>query len=311
MRLLQTANVVHPLLVAVVLSAPVVAGLPRDVSAQTSPSITWSNARVSVAATDTPLDAILRELAQRTGLRIVGIEQATERVTAHIRDAQLLDALRTLLAEVRVNYLYVLRPAPTTAADRVTLWLHGPSSRPESMRALQREIVDPGEPVAAESGGYPAALPAPGTGTDEVSRLHHEGAFGTKATEASLMGLAKSPSHDVRILALQTLVLQSTPLGIETVRAALKDEHPFVRAEALNLLISQSPGVGAVARLGDMTAHEDPTVRGVAAMALGEQMGDDAQLLLERALHDGDDAVRGFAARALQQKQAMEKSPQR
>jgi hypothetical protein len=265
---------------------------------------------VSVAATDTPLNAILRELAQRTRLRIVGLEQATERVTVDIRDAQLLDALRTLLAEVRVNYLYVLGPAPA-AADHVTLWLYGPSSRPESMRALQREIVDPGEPAAAENWGYLAAVSVPATENDEVVRLDREGAFDSRATEASLMGLAKSPNHEVRILALQSLALQSTPLGLETIRAALKDENPFVRGEAMGLLVSQSPGAAAIARLGELMAHEDPSVRGVAAMALGEQVGDDAQLLLERALDDRDGAVRGFAARALQQKQATEKPPQR
>lgn len=301
-----SVNLSHFLLAAVVLAAVVAVGVVPDASAQTSSSITWSNARVSVAATDTPLSAILRELAQRTGSRIVGLEQATERVTVDIRDAHLIDALRTLLAEVRVNYLYVLRPAPTADADRVTLWLYGPSSRPASLRAFQTEVVDAGDPGLVE----PALVTAPPTAAadnDDVSRLHREGAFGATATAASLMGLAKSANHDVRILALQSLALQSTPLGIETIRAALKDEHPFVRAEAMDLLISQSPGVAAVTRLGELTAHEDPVVRGVAAMALGEQAGDDAQLMLERALEDGDDAVRGFAARALQQKRATEK----
>jgi HEAT repeat protein len=300
-----TADVSRAILAAVVLGTVVVTAVPSQSVAQPASYVTRTGTGVNVVATGAPLNAVLRELALQTGSRIVGLEQATEPVTVDIRDAHVSDALRALLADARVNYLYILRSTPTpAAADRVTLWLYGPSSRPERMRASQTDVVGPTETTTPV--GYLATV-AEALNDDEVTRLHRDGAFDSKATEASLMSLAKSPNHEVRILALQSLALQSSPLGLETIRAALKDENPFVRGEAMGLLASLGQGPAGVAQLGALIAHEDPEVRGVAVMALGEQTGDEAQALLERALEDGDGAVRGFAARALQQKQASEK----
>jgi hypothetical protein len=304
MPLPATANVSRNLLAAVVLAAVVVVGFATDVNAQASTYVTWRDARVSIAATDAPVNAILRELALRTGSKIVGLEQATERVTVDIRDAHVLDALRMLLADVRANYLYILRSAPTTSApDRVTLWLYGPSSRPASIRAFRAEIREV-EPASVEPQGYLAALP-PLPAEDEVMRLSRAGAFGAGATQASLLALAKSPDPEVRMVALQSIALQSNPVALEALKAALKDESPFVRAQAMDLMISQGPGL--VQQLGSLAEHEDAEVRGAAVLALGEHEGEDAEFLLQRASKDGDSAVRGFAARALQQKQATEK----
>lgn len=269
---------------------------PVDADAQTL-NVSFTGQRVSIVADLVPLSSVLTELARRTGSRIAGLDAAADVITVDIRDALLADAVRALLAEAKVNYVFMLRaPSGTESVDRLSLWLHQASATRAYARVTQTDFFD-----GAETPGDVPAAPVPVV--DEVTRLHADGAFGAGATEASLIGLTTAPSHEVRILALQTLALQSTKGGLQALQNALQDEHPFVRAEAMNLLISQSPGVAAVSRLGDLLAHEDPNVRGVAAMALGEQAGADADFLLRRALNDESPSVKALAGEALKQKQ--------
>lgn len=272
--------------------------------AQTPTRVEWRHQRLSITAVDTPLAPILREIALRTGSRVVGLEHATERVTIDMRDRALLDAVRALLAEVRVNYLYTPRVSASGRGESVTLWLYGASvPRGLSSGAL---IVDGAAAASADEPTVAVGF-APQFRDDEVTRLSREGAFDAKATRASLLGLARSPDPDVRILALQTLALQPTAPVVEAIKAALRDENIFVRGEAMVLVRNLGLGADTVNVLGGFLEHEDPEVRGVAAMALGELEHPQAGFLLERALKDGDGAVRGFAARALQEKQATEK----
>jgi HEAT repeat protein len=144
--------------------------------------------------------------------------------------------------------------------------------------------------------GYAPKLP-----DNEVTRLSREGAFDVHATQASLLGLAKSADPDVRILALQTLALQPTSAAIEAIEAGLGDDSLFVRGESLVLLRSLAMGVGGNAQLGRLVSHPDAEVRGVAVMALVEQSGDDAERYLQQALKDEDAAVRRLATQAWSQ----------
>lgn len=271
--------------------------VPIETAAAQTLSVSWTGQRVSIVAEQVSLSSVLTELAGRTGSRVAGLDAAADVITVDIRDARLVDALRALLAETKANYVFTLRLASGTESfDRLSLWLHQPSASGAYARVQAVDIFDGAEtPSDLQAGPVPVV--------DEVTRLHAEGAFGARATEASLIGLTTSPSHEVRILALQTLALQSTTGGLQAIQAALGDEHPFVRAEAMDMLISQSPGVAAVSRLGGLLAHEDPDVRGVAAMALGEQAGADADFLLRRALYDESPSVKALAGEALKQKQ--------
>lgn len=271
-------------------------------AAQPAVRVEWSDQRLTVVADDTRLDTILREVAMRTGSRIVGLEHAGERVTVEIRGAYLLDAMRQLLEPSHVNYLYMPRASTASASDRLLVWLYGATApRPGALReAVIVDADDPAEPDA--NSGFAPRVP-----DSEVARLHREGAFDVHATQASLLGLAKSADPDVRILALQTLALQPTALTAEAIRAAVSDENIFVRGEAIVLLGALGQGKDAVSSLGALVDNGDPEVRGVAALVLGEQPGDEAEQLLRRALNDGDGAVRGFAAQSLRQKAASEK----
>lgn len=278
--------------------AVVVSASQATLASAQGADVRWANQRVTIAATEASLSDVLREFAVRTGSRVVGLEFGTERVTVDIRDAYLLDALRRLLADVAVNYLYM--PIETaTGAPRVAVHLYGRSApragTPRIVVDATANAVD--NPVA--SAGY-----APVFRDDEVTRLSREGAFDRNATQASLLGLAKSPDPDVRILSLQTLALQPTDAAVDAIEAALRDDSLFVRGEAMVLIRALATSADGLPRLRALIDHPDAEVRGVAAMALAEHPGDEASDLIKRALNDEDGAVRGFAAQAQRQRES-------
>lgn len=268
-------------------------------AAQPAVRVEWSDQRLTVVADDTRLDTILREVAMRTGSRIVGLEHAGERVTVEIRNAYLLDAMRQLLEPSHVNYLYMPRASTASASDRLLVWLYGATApRPGALR--EAIVVDAAEPAddAPVVSGY-----APRSVDNEVTRLQREGAFDVKATQASLLSLTKASDPDVRILALQTLALQPTSATTDAIAAALSDDSLFVRGEAMVLLRNLGMGIDTRGLLAAYIDHQDPEVRGVAVMALAERPGEEAQRLIQRALGDDDASVRRLAAQALRQQQ--------
>lgn len=259
--------------------------------------VEWSDQRLTIVADDTRLDTILREVAMRTGSRIIGLEHAGERVTVEIRTARLLDAMRQLLGPSHVNYLYMPRATSASGSERLLVWLYGATVPPPgAMR--EAVIVDAGAPVgeAPVVSGYVPQVP-----DTEVARLHREGAFDGRATQASLLTLAKAADPEVRILALQTLALQETPATRDAIIEALADDSPFVRGEALVLATSVGSNAAGLSQLADLLAHRNPEVRSTAVLALSGLSGNEALRLIQRALSDENGAVRAIAAQALRQ----------
>ena len=288
-------------------------------------SVEWANERLTIAAKDVPLAEVLTEVAQRTGSRVVGLETAPGLVTIDVREGTLFDAFRTLLADV--HYMLIQPYSVSTASyDRFTLWVYGPSN----MAATERPCVTtpagkgPGRPTGCDEVGQDVQAfdETPALATDrfpagpspaeaEVARLVKEGFFNPDAKESSLAGLAKATDPNVRIRALQTLALQNKPGGVQVLKEALDDPNPFVRAEAVEMLLSVGPGAESARRLGDVLGHKDPAVRLPAVLALGEQSGNEAEFQLKRALDDDDEAVRGAAALMLQQKEEQKENGKR
>lgn len=267
---------------------------PSATSAQAPVRVERQGSGLTVVATDASLESVLRALARETGSRIAGLEHATERVNVDVRNADLLSALRAVFADLHVNYVY--SPRASTSGLGAYVWLYGASAPKSSARA---SVVVDGADVARDE--MPSRGYAPQFRDDEVTRLSRDGAFDRNATQASLLGLAKSPDPEVRIRALQTLAFQPTDFAIDAIEAGLHDESLFVRGESVVLLRSLAMAVDAAPRLRALAEHENAEVRGVAVMALGEQSGDEAERLVQRALGDEDAGVRRMAEQARRQ----------
>lgn len=283
---------------------------PLRASAQ-SLEVDWTNRRLTVLTTDVPLDAILTEVAARTGSTIIGLENASDAITIDIRDALLRDALKALLGEV--DHVYALAPAggarvrlfgPSTAsaAANPCVRVAGAGPRERCDEATMRP--DPQDAYAVITAEPFPRGPSPADA--EVARLNAEGFFNSDAPESQLLSLAKAADPGVRVRALETLAVQAGPAASQALEEALRDENAFVRGEALGLLTSLGPGSHGLARLGELLEDADAGVRVSAALALGEQDGTEAGFLLRRALADKDSAVRAIASELIRQEEGRQ-----
>jgi hypothetical protein len=280
-------------------------------------TVNWAGERLTIVATEAPLATVLAEIGRQTGTTFVGLERVAGVATLEIRDALLLDVLTTLLR--RTDYVMT---APVHADARVVVWLEGRDANRMADAASRTARADVPEGEQRSNGPDPSlpydlaaarefrARPSPAEA--ETARLAASGLFNPDAPESSLLGAAKATDAGVRVRALQTLALQNTHAGAQAIKAALNDENPFVRAEALDLLMHLgASGPESVGYLSDLLTHKDPAVRFPAAMALAEQSGDEAEFQLKRALNDDDSAVKETAAQLLQQrdKQKRKRNP--
>jgi len=281
--------------------------------------VDWVRERLTIIAADVPLADVLAEVGRQTGSTFVDAQRAAGTITIEIRSARLLDALRTLLAET--NYI-MSRPQWTSAdaGPQVVVWLHGRAPKGLSdpcgattSASAGRVRCDPEVRMSDVMLSGDAALShvdddvttiRPET---EAARLERAGFFNVNVAESSLLTAAKSSDPDVRVRALQTIGIQGTKAGLQALRDGLNDPNPFVRAEALDMLVSQGTGSESVRQLTELLDHKDPAVRFPAVVALGEQSGDEAEFQLKRALNDDDDAVKESAAQLLQQKELQKR----
>lgn len=281
--------------------------------------VEWTGQRLTIAADDVPLATVLTEVARQTGSSVVGLEQASDRITVDIRDVTLSAALRTMLADK--NYIYIQRYSEATHAyDRVKLWLYRTSAAMASARPCAGTGAgcdEPGPGVVAFDGAVPTFTTEPfprgaSPAESEVARLQARGAFDLGAPEASLLESTKAADPGVRIRALETLAVKDTRAGRAAIAAALDDEDVFVRSAALNLMVDEAEAGGdATRRIGDLLDHRDPTARFSAVAALGEQSSAESEYQLRRALGDPDESVKRLAAQLLEQRERAKRSRDR
>lgn len=281
-----------PLLVVLGLLAGAVPALAQPLSVE------WVNERLTVSGSNVPLTRVLEEIGRRTGSVLTGVQTATQPVTVDIRNAGLVQALRSLLADADVNYLYIPTYSDRSGAPtRVALWIYGAQHGDRLARRAGPVAVT----LVDDAGSASVAAPVAATGDDEA-QLVAEGHFDVKATESGLLSLAQSPNPDVRIRAFETLALQNSPAGHAAIRAGLDDPHPFVRAEATELLAHlPQPAGGALKGALALLEHPDAAVRFAGVATLTDDLSEPARFALERALNDDDKGVRDLAAQALRQ----------
>ena len=105
-----------------------------------------------------------------------------------------------------------------------------------------------------------------------------------------------------------TLSFKDRVTGV-AINKALEDPDPFVRGEALTLMMSLGNTREDTRRLGDLAlnTNADPAVRINAILTLAEHPGDEPDFLLKRAIASEDPVVKDVATRVLEQREQAKK----
>ena len=264
-------------------------------------TVQWANDRLTIVAADAPLASVLAEVARQTGSQMIGLEKITDAVTVEIHNEMIGDALTTLLA--KRNYIMTLAPATgVRRSPSVIVWLD----------ASKRRVMESGgQTLEAASSGPDVFQQQPRMSTNqaELVQLEASGFFAPNAPESSLLTAAVSKNPAVRTRALETLAIQNTTAGVAAINKALEDPDPFVRGEALTLMMSLGNTREDTRRLGDLllNTNADPAVRINAILTLAEHPGDEPDFLLKRAIASEDPVVKDVATRVLEQREQAKK----
>jgi hypothetical protein len=267
------------LILTVFLPIAATAGKERKIDANPdhSSDIYLAGDLLTVRAKDVPLQKILKEIADLTGIKVVYNGPADALVSAHFSDVSLYSGLKRLLR----GFSYVLVSAKNSDSSvepriaQITVFSQNRGNSQHSQDPQRRSRVNPG------------GLPDPSL-ESLVTRLKNSNPEIRQQTVDQLGDLM-----DDRAIAPLSEVLA-------------KDPDASIRASAAEAL----GDIGEEAARGVLEeALRDPhvLVRRSAVEALGEMGGSDSIYALQEALNDQDKAVRNLAAEALEElKEAKE-----
>jgi hypothetical protein len=251
--------------------------------------VEWNKARLSVSAENADLSQVLREVAQRTGIKIRGSQGNGHRVSIHLSEVSLEKGLKSLL-------------------DGVDYAVLGDISSPDKARSAQVVVFDR---LASSSDRNPAtntvAGGVPNAALKHGRRSSEEGAAAQQdkalaaveaaAAKGDLEALSKgvqSSDPAVQAQAFEELSKLNPQAALDALNNALKSDEPAQRLQALQLL-EQSEHVdddAVVSAMSQALNADDPSIKDYAIQALARRGGSQEMELLGQALGDPDPAVR-------------------
>jgi len=247
--------------------------------AQAQLAVEWQGERLSVTAEGAPLSQVLREVADRTGMEVRGLEGLQGEVSVHFSGLPLRRGLEKLLAQV--NYLFL---EGTTSQGGV---------RPALVLVFGRRELSPAQQIASGEGARPDGKLAT---KDEEERLRALQALALEGNEEELRKALSDPNPTIQAMALDLLAGRNPQEAVPLLVNGTKSTQPEVRFRALDLLnSSQADEQTVLSALSKAVADEDMEVKSYAIRALANRGGPEAVEYLRQALHDPNPSVRMLA----------------
>ena len=230
--------------------------------------------RVSADITDAPLQTVLKELADRTGIVFEIRSQENPAVSIHLQHVPLPEAVQRIAAGSNAIFYY----GQGTESDRITM-----------VRILSRSAPGP----------QPSLLYL---GTGAITKTNNT----VETPEQALQVLASNSSIEDKEVAIEILAKNKSEAAVKALIQSLSDPAAEIRIAAIEGLA----GTGAQAALPGILKglkDENPGVRHSAAMAVAT-MGNAGNLKDLRPLtRDGDAGVAAAAEIAIRRLSAAEK----
>ena len=209
--------------------------------------VVWANRELSVTAEAAPLTEVLIEVAQRTGIKIAGVETLREQVTLKFSRLTLREGLRSVCCPAVANYAIVEELGNDGKYEPILVYLAGSHVQVTELGRTARAPQPTDTETLAASEEVPGARldrflaqPDPGVRRAAVERLAD---IGDQWGFSRLMAALHDKDSTVREAAVKALGSYG-PQSIESVTDLLKSEtHSEVRIAAMQMLAQFSrPG---------------------------------------------------------------------
>lgn len=287
-------------------------------AAQGQFTVEWKDCRLSVSADRVSLSQIVTEVARKTGIRVMGLEELQERGSFAFSKVPLGQGLDNLLSGF--SYAITNEPSCGDSAATTVVVFGRKSSPPDdsssvptgraSAKSKRNAVGDAGSdnnkktkkttaPDEVEQRLRDALLDSdPNVRTEALDRLAKR--LGNKSLD-TLLSAATSDDSALRQRGLE-LLSQSTEADPATAlpafSEALKDEDPNVQALAVRTLATQG-GPDGIELLRQAFGAADSSVKAEILETLGSTP--EAIPLLQEASTDSDEAISTSASTLLQE----------
>jgi hypothetical protein len=253
--------------------------------------VDWNKGRLSVSAENAELSQVLREIAQRTGIRIRGSQDIGQRVSIHLSDVSLEKGLKSLLAGVDYAVLGdISSPEKARSAQVVVFgWLAAPDSNRAAVSNTGTNSVQRTKPgIARMKAG------AEDEGAVQEKALAAVEAAAAKGDLDALAKAVQSSDPAVQSQAFEEMSKLNPAAALDALSNVLKSEEPGQRLQALQLLdqSEQADNDAVVSAMGQALNAGDPSIKDYAIQALARRGGTQEMDLLRQAMGDPDPAVR-------------------
>jgi HEAT repeat protein len=281
--------------------------------AQAPFTVRWANDRLSVRASDAPLQDVVAEVARQSGLKVVGADKLQGRLTVDFAELSAVDALKALLTDVnyfvqqepevekgriglilRVHSMARVDAAPLSAPGSAKPALHVPAldaileSEAEDLADEKEEEADDPD-IDAENRQYLAA----------AQDLVLSGAFGSAASVTALERYMQSDNPQIRLEALKAFSQRPISDSLLPLLEALEDDAIEVRRIAIDAL-GRASDPESLLKVG-LLLEKDPDIslRYNALRILVLRADPSSTVHLRNALKDEDPTVREVATEML------------
>jgi hypothetical protein len=276
--------------------------------------VQWEGGKLSLDAQDAPLSEVLRVLSDATGIRVTGAERLSTRVSASFVKADLIPALKELLAGV--SYAIALGPDDSTPPQSVrVVILNAPAiSAPASV--VTNEMTASAEPEAdreedsttteepeAKPGEEPEEEPKTKPQDVELEELRAAAADGDSKSVRKYLVHA---DPTIQAAAFEALAAHDKARAVEDLRAHIDDASQPSRLQALELLVERTDADERtrIAVLRDALKDPDPAFKAYAVQLLAGDDNVGATAALRDTFRDGDSATKSMILKSVVHTQA-------
>jgi hypothetical protein len=289
---------------------------PSQPMAPPAMKVEFAGGKLSVSADRTPLSQVLREVGQRTGLEIRGVQDASGVVSVQFSNATVAQGMQELLGGINYAVIGSLASAQEIRDARVVI-----------LSATSTDNIDVGTPLDAarrrpQTAGSPQSAVAQSVrnrwraelmsadpaqqdrGFAEINKLDPKEAFD------ALEDVIASGDGAARLRALQFMDQDSSldpNQVLDALRDVLNDQDSTLRDYAIQALGRQS-SPEALDALKQQFEGADASTRLSILEAVSQRS--DARSLIQQAANDPDQGVRTMATELLQSSGGSQPQPE-